>query len=207
LVPKAVGKATGLDAKAMVEQIAPIIGGKAGGSAEIAMCSGSNDSFVPDANGTLRLTAGAVKGYFAADAVECHPITSVGGLLDKADYALISGVEEASNEFSVPDRFRSAMEAIVPGGPFTNDGLGGSVPVNICYSTDTVGGNSGSPVLNAKGELVGCNFDRQRLGLANEYKWSCDKSRSVGVDIRYLLWLLKTVDKADHLLKEMGVDM
>ena len=64
---------------------------------------------------------------------------------------------------------------------------------------------SGSPVVNADGELVGVNFDRQSLGLMNEFKWSSAHSRSVGVDVRYVLWLMQKMDGATHLLEEMGV--
>merc|ERR1712096_422043 len=72
--------------------------------------------------------------------------------------------------------------------------------VDLCYSTDTVGGNSGSPVLNAKGEFVGINFDRQRLGLMNEYKWSSKYSRSIACDVRVILWLVGKYDGAAHLV-------
>merc|ERR1712154_193327 len=78
-----------------------------------------------------------------------------------------------------------------------------NVPVCLLYSTDTVGGNSGSPVMNANGELVGINFDRQRHGLMNEFKWSKDYSRSIGVDVRYMLWLIGEYDGASHLVDEM----
>lgn len=66
-----------------------------------------------------------------------------------------------------------------------------------------VGGNSGSPVMNKRGELVGINFDRQRQGLMNEFKWSHAYSRSIGVDVRYILWLIGNYDHADHLIDEM----
>ena len=68
---------------------------------------------------------------------------------------------------------------------------------------DKVGGNSGSPVMNKRGELVGINFDRQRQGLMNEFKWSHAYSRSIGVDVRYILWLIGNYDHADHLIDEM----
>lgn len=68
-----------------------------------------------------------------------------------------------------------------------------------------VGGNSGSPVMNKRGELVAINFDRQRQGLMNEYKWSQKYSRSIGVDIRYILWLIGEYDEARHLVEEMIV--
>ena len=59
------------------------------------------------------------------------------------------------------------------------------------------------PVMNAKGELVGINFDRQRQGLMNEFKWSRDYSRSIGVDVRYMLWLIGEYDGASNLVDEM----
>ena len=79
----------------------------------------------------------------------------------------------------------------------------GKVPLCLLYSTDTVGGNSGSPVMNANGEFVAINFDRQRQGLMNEFKWSKDYSRSIGVDVRYILWLVGEYDGATHLVEEM----
>ena len=66
-----------------------------------------------------------------------------------------------------------------------------------------VGGNSGSPVMNQRGELVAINFDRQRQGLMNEFKWSSNYSRSIGVDVRYILWLIGDYDGATHLVDEL----
>ena len=70
------------------------------------------------------------------------------------------------------------------------DPAAAATPVCVLYSTDTVGGNSGSPVLDADGNFVAINFDRQRLGLMNEFKWSREYSRSIGTDVRYLLLLI-----------------
>ena len=81
------------------------------------------------------------------------------------------------NEFACPQRLTDLL---------VSDPAARATPVCILYSTDTVGGNSGSPVLNADGEFVGINFDRQRQGLMNEYKWSHAYSRSIGVDVRYV---------------------
>jgi hypothetical protein len=80
-----------------------------------------------------------------------------------------------------------------------------SVPVCILYDTDTTGGNSGSPVLNARGELVGINFDRAFEATINDFAWSEDYSRSIAVDIRYVLWITKKFGGVNYLLKEMGV--
>lgn len=81
------------------------------------------------------------------------------------------------------------------------------VPVAILYDTDTTGGNSGSPILNAKGQLIGVNFDRAWEATINDYAWSEDYSRSIGVDIRYVLWVTQKLAGADHLLTEMNVPL
>ena len=77
----------------------------------------------------------------------------------------------------------------------------------ILYNTDTTGGNSGSPILNAKGQLIGVNFDRAWEATINDYAWSKDYSRSIGVDIRYVLWVTQKLAGADHLLTEMNVPL
>jgi hypothetical protein len=87
-------------------------------------------------------------------------------------------------------------------GQFVHPGLK-DVPVCMLYNTDTTGGNSGSPVLNAKGQLVGLNFDRVFEATINDYAWDESYSRSIGVDVRYILWFLDKFGKAHHLLKEM----
>ena len=79
------------------------------------------------------------------------------------------------------------------------------MPVAFLYNMDTTGGNSGSPIMNAYGELIGVNFDRAYGATINDYAWNESYSRSIGVDIRYVLWVASKIDKADFLLKEMGV--
>nr|HRI47604.1 S46 family peptidase [Ignavibacteriaceae bacterium] len=81
------------------------------------------------------------------------------------------------------------------------------VPVSILYNTDTSGGNSGSPIMNANGEIIGVNFDRAFEATINDFAWSEDYSRSIGVDIRYVLWVTQKIGGADYLLKEMGVSL
>merc|ERR1711964_963627 len=98
---------------------------------------------------------------------------------------MLSGSSELEEEFACPARLAELL---------SRDAAMAATPVNCCYSTDTVGGNSGSPVLNADGEFVAINFDRQRLGLMNEFKWSHEYSRSMGVDVRYILWLVGEYD-------------
>ncbi|MGN6545102.1 MAG: S46 family peptidase [Aureliella sp.] len=150
--------------------------------------------FVPDANGTLRLTYGRIRGYSPEDGVVKTPITTLKGVIDKA-----TGQEP----FVLPERVRQLYEA-KDFGRFVHPRLG-QVPVAILYDTDTTGGNSGSPVMNAKGQLVGVNFDRAFEATINDFAWNESYSRSIGVDIRYCLWLTSKVYGAGHLLEEMGV--
>jgi len=148
--------------------------------------------FVPDANGTLRFTYGRVEGYTPKDAVWMTPLTSVQGILEKN-----SGV----TPFNMPQRM---LDLITSGdfGPLESKALGG-VPVNMLYSTDTTGGNSGSPVLNARGQIVGLNFDRAWEATINDFAWDHSYSRSIGVDIRYALWVTWKYGGAARLLDEM----
>ena len=81
----------------------------------------------------------------------------------------------------------------------------GKVVVAFLYNLDTTGGNSGSPVLDADGNLVGVNFDRAYTATINDYAWNQSYSRSIGVDIRYVVYILKYVSGADQLIAEMGV--
>merc|ERR1712014_451838 len=113
--------------------------------------------------------------------------------MDKhAEAVLVTG--GAGGDYACPERLVDHCKT-------SPDAL--KTPVCCLYSTDTVGGNSGSPVLNADGEFVGINFDRQRLGLMNEFKWSAEYSRSIGTDVRYILWLVGEYDGAKWLVQEM----
>lgn len=157
-----------------------------------ANAGAEEDGFYPDANSTLRISAGNVEGYVAADALQCTPITTIGGLIDKHVEAELMGT--GVDDYDCPGRLVELCTS-------EPDYL--KTPVCCLYSTDTVGGNSGSPVMNADGEFVAINFDRQRQGLMNEFKWSHEYSRSIGCDVRYILWLIGTYDAAGHLVEEM----
>lgn len=150
--------------------------------------------FIPDANRTLRLTFGRIRGYKPADAVCYRPITTLNGVIEK---------NTGKEPFDAPAELIELFKAR-DFGRFEHPKLK-SVPVCILYDTDTTGGNSGSPVLNARGELVGINFDRAYEATINDFAWSEDYSRSIAVDIRYVLWVTQKFGGVDYLLKEMGV--
>jgi hypothetical protein len=151
-------------------------------------------SFVPDANATLRLTYGFVRGYSPVDAIYKTPFTTLKGLVEKT-----TGEEPYITPAEVLSAWRTGEF-----GNFVAPKLG-QVPVALLYSTDTTGGNSGSPVLNARGQLIGVNFDRTFEATINDFAWNADYSRSIGVDIRYVLWITGVVYGGDNLLAEMGV--
>ena len=149
--------------------------------------------FIPDANGTLRLTFGRVEGYEPRDAVYHRPFTTVQGILEKT-----TGKEP----FDTPPALLQLISQKKFDG-FINPALD-TIPVCLLYSTDTTGGNSGSPILDADGRLVGVNFDRAWEATINDFTWSHRFSRSIGVDIRYVLWILREFAGAEHLLQEIG---
>ncbi len=151
-----------------------------------------SSGFLPDANGTLRLTVGKVEAYSPVDAIVKTPITTVDGLLEKT-----TGVDP----FITPTPVLKAIQE-KRFGPFAHARLG-KVPVAFLYSTDTTGGNSGSPVINARGELVGVNFDRTFEATINDFAWDRRYSRSIGVDIRFVLWIIGEVYGAKSLTEEM----
>lgn len=153
--------------------------------------------FIPDANSTLRLTYGFIKSYKPNDGEVHYPYTSLEGVFEKAntlpDYRLPELVQDKLSQKEVPAIFK--------------DPKTGKVVVGILYNMDTTGGNSGSPVLNAHGELIGLNFDRSFTATINDYAWNEDYSRSIGCDIRYVLYVLKYVSNADKIISEMGLNL
>ena len=136
----------------------------------------------PDANGTLRVSFAHVKGYMPRDGVMYVPQTTLRGVVEKHTDA---------EPFNVPEEVLAAAP-----GDF-------DLVVNFLADADTTGGNSGSPVVNGRGELVGVNFDRVWENVANDFAYNPDVARNVSADVRYLLWMLRDVAKATELLKEL----
>lgn len=148
----------------------------------------------PDANGTLRITYGKIEGYVPRDAVYYSPLSTVGGILQK---------DTGSGEFNSPKNLLQQIRAR-NFGPYADPKLG-EVAVDFLSTCDTTGGNSGSPTLNARGELTGLLFDGNYEALGSDFVVDPAVTRSIHVDAMYMLWVMDAVDQADNLLQEMGI--
>jgi hypothetical protein len=149
----------------------------------------------PDANGTLRITFGTVRGYRpTAAAKEYAPFTTVGEMVAK---------HTGHEPFAAPAGVLAAARASEASG-YVDDALG-DIPLDFLADLDITGGNSGSATLNARGELIGLAFDGNYESIASDWVFTPATSRSIHVDIRYILWLMDRVDGAQHLMREMGV--
>ena len=149
----------------------------------------------PDANGTLRITFGHIRGYAGPDGIVYLPFTSLRGLQEK---------ERGEAPFQTPPAVHAA---IIAGawGPWGAAFLR-SVPVNFLSTLDTTGGNSGSATLDADGRLVGLLFDGNYEAMASDWLFDSEATRSIHVDIRYTLWLMDRVHGAHGLMRELGVE-
>ncbi|OWQ91592.1 dipeptidyl-peptidase 7 [Roseateles aquatilis] len=162
--------------------------------AEIDFKASRGQPVYPDANGTLRVAFGQVKGRTpGVDGTTWTPFTTLRGIVAK---------HTGTGEFNAPAEQLAAIKAR----QFDKYGVKAldSVPVNFLATLDTTGGNSGSPVLNGKGELVGLLFDGTLDAVISDWDFNDDMNRSICLDARYMLWQMKVVDKADRLLKEMN---
>ncbi|MBE0656829.1 MAG: S46 family peptidase [Bryobacteraceae bacterium] len=148
----------------------------------------------PDANSTLRVSFAHVKGYAPRDGVVYTPQTTLAGMMEK---------HTGEDPFDVPKKVREAYEAGKAGR--WKDARLGEVPLCFLADADTTGGNSGSPTVNGRGELVGLNFDRVWENVANDFGYNPEIARNVNVDIRFFLWMLDEVENADGLLKELKI--
>jgi hypothetical protein len=150
----------------------------------------------PDANSTKRFTWGKIKGYRPADAVWDFPFTTLTGVVEKN-----TGIEP----FNAPAELINIYNKKDFGkweDPAMND-----VPVAFLNQCDITGGNSGSPVLNARGEICGLAFDGNYESMISDWKYDYELQRCINVDIHYVLFITEKVGKAGFLLKEMGVGL
>jgi len=147
-----------------------------------------------DANGTMRLNYGAVEGYSPRDAVHYNPVTTLRGMKEKCNGIF---------PFDCPERLLELAESDYRGRYY--DPVLGDVPVNLLTSHDSTNGNSGSPLINARGEIAGCLFDGNYEALTADFVFREDITRSIHVDTRYVLFVTKEVDHADNVLRELGI--
>lgn len=148
--------------------------------------------FYPDANSTMRVTYGQVKGYIPRDAVYYEPVTYLDGVIEKyvpGDY-----------EFDLSPRMLELYKA-KDYGQYTDKT--GKLPVCFLGSNHTTGGNSGSPAIDAHGNLIGLNFDRVWEGTMSDINYDADICRNIMVDARFILWTIDKYAQAGHLIKEM----
>ena len=139
----------------------------------------------PDANSTLRVSFAHVKGYIPRDGVQYTAQTTLAGMIEK---------HTGADPFDVPQFILDAAQKTKPE----------EIPLDFLSDADTTGGNSGSPVINGRGELVGLNFDRVWENVANDFGYDPAVARNINVDIRFFLWLLRDVQNAGAILNELS---
>ena len=149
--------------------------------------------FYPDANSTLRVTYGKVKGYKPADAIYYTPVSSLDGVIEKDNPEIY--------DYNIPQKLRD-LHAAKDYGQWEVDG---SVPVAFIATNHTSGGNSGSPVLDAEGNLIGVNFDRVWEGTMSDVLYDPEICRNISLDIRFALFVIDKLAGASHLLNEMEI--
>ena len=149
------------------------------------------DRFFPDANSTLRVTYGQVKGYSPKDGVYYKPVSYLKGIIEKHkpnDY-----------EFDVSPKLLELYKTK----DFCDYGINGKMPVNFLGTNHTTGGNSGSPVIDAHGNLIGLNFDRVWEGTMSDYYYDPEISRNIMVDARYIMFIIDRYAGAKRIIKEI----
>ena len=142
-------------------------------------------TFYPDANLTLRVAYGHVEGYRPADAIYYQPVSTLRGIIEKDNPEIF--------DYNIPQTLRDIYAE------------GGHEDQPVCFlaTNHTTGGNSGSPVLNAEGNLIGINFDRVWEGTMSDLVFDPEICRNISLDVRYILFIIKEIGHADYLLDEM----
>ena len=190
------GLLTGLqtpDFKASAEKISDATRLLEAGLKEIAAEKGT--ARYPDANFTMRLTYGKIGGYKPADAVDYSYYTTTEGILQKE--------KPGDEEFDVPQKLKSA----IVNKDYANyiDAKTGKMHVAFLSNNDITGGNSGSPIFNAQGELIGLAFDGNWEAMSGDIVFEPDLQRTINVDIRYVLFVMDKVGNAQRLINELSI--
>ena len=153
----------------------------------------SSKVFYPDANFTLRVSYGQVKGYDARDAVEYKHFTTLEGIMEKDNPDIY--------DYRVPAK----LKELYKNKDYGRYEVNGTVPVCFVATNHTTGGNSGSPVLNAEGHLIGINFDRAWEGVMSDLMYNPEQCRNISLDMRYVLFIVDKMAGAGYLLNEMTI--
>jgi hypothetical protein len=152
----------------------------------------SNEVLYPDANFTMRLTYGTVQDYVPRDAVYYNFYTTLEGIMEKED--------STNEEFIVPKKLKELYESKLYG-TYANEE--GKLPICFITTNDITGGNSGSPVMNENGELIGIAFDGNWEAMSGDIIYEPSLQRCISVDIRYVLFMIDKYAGAKHLIDEM----
>lgn len=150
--------------------------------------------YAPDANSTMRLSYGRVKDYYPMDGVYYSEYTTAKGILEKQD--------NSNQEFIVDPK----LERLIKNKDFGPYGENGDLKVCFISTTDITGGNSGSPVINGNGELIGLAFDGNWEAMSGDIAYDPEYKRTISVDIRYVLFIIDKFAGASHLVKEMKLN-
>lgn len=152
-----------------------------------------NQPLYPDANATLRISYGKVEGYMPSDGIDYHYFTTQKGIIEKDNPEIY--------DYDVPEDLKKIFKE----GNFGNYGTNGILPVCFLASNHTTGGNSGSPVINSEGQLIGLNFDRCWEGTMSDIIYDPGVCRNIILDIRYALFIIDRFAGAGHLLNELEI--
>ncbi len=159
-----------------------------------AMAAFRNQPEYPDANSTLRLTFGTVRGYSPRDAVEYIHYTTPRGVLEK---------DTGTEPFDAPEKQLELFRA-KDWGRWGDPELN-TLPLDFLSDTDITGGNSGSSIMNARGEMIGLAFDGNYEAMTSDYQFMPEITRTINVDIRYVLWCTEKIDGMQRLIEEMDI--
>ncbi len=150
-----------------------------------------DERFFPDANSTLRITYGKVKGYYPKDGIYYKPVSYLKGVMEK--------YKPGDYEFDLPQKLINLYQ----NKDYGKYGINGKMPVNFIGTNHTTGGNSGSPALDAYGNLIGLNFDRVWEGTMSDYNYDPEICRNIMVDVRYILFIIDEYAGDKRLINEM----